>query len=318
MYYDVFNGDADGICALHQLRLAQPRNATLVTGVKRDIDLLKQLYDIKNSVITVLDISMAKNREELVGLLERGSTVLYVDHHFSGAIPESPNLTAHIDPDPEVCTSVIVDRMLEGKYRAWAVVGAFGDNLATTARKHAQALSLSEEQILKLMEIGELLNYNGYGATKADLFFPPELVYQAIIPFQDPLDFLERSDIMDRLREGYRQDMAKAQTYQPSRASAAGRAYQFPADSWARRIAGVFMNDRARQAPDLAHALLVDNGDGTHLVSVRAPLFRKNGADVLCRAFPTGGGRAAAAGINALPADQVGAFLKSFEEIFSV
>jgi len=34
-YYDVFNGDADGICALHQLRLAEPREATLVTGVKR-------------------------------------------------------------------------------------------------------------------------------------------------------------------------------------------------------------------------------------------------------------------------------------------
>ena len=37
---DVFNGDADGICALTQLRNAEPRNATLVTGVKRDIALL--------------------------------------------------------------------------------------------------------------------------------------------------------------------------------------------------------------------------------------------------------------------------------------
>ena len=44
MYYDVFNGDADGICALHQLRLAEPRpTAELVTGVKRDIRLLHGL-----------------------------------------------------------------------------------------------------------------------------------------------------------------------------------------------------------------------------------------------------------------------------------
>ncbi|MDQ6977782.1 MAG: acetyltransferase, partial [Ghiorsea sp.] len=37
---DVFNGDADGLCALHQLRLAVPVNSTLMTGVKRDINLL--------------------------------------------------------------------------------------------------------------------------------------------------------------------------------------------------------------------------------------------------------------------------------------
>ena len=40
----VFNGDADGLCALQQLRLASPRGAggeTLVTGVKRDIALLE-------------------------------------------------------------------------------------------------------------------------------------------------------------------------------------------------------------------------------------------------------------------------------------
>jgi len=39
-YYDIFNGDADGICALHQLRLEEPRDAELVTGVKRDIKLV--------------------------------------------------------------------------------------------------------------------------------------------------------------------------------------------------------------------------------------------------------------------------------------
>ena len=39
--YDVFNGDADGICSLLQLRLAAPCDAVLVTGVKRDIALLR-------------------------------------------------------------------------------------------------------------------------------------------------------------------------------------------------------------------------------------------------------------------------------------
>jgi hypothetical protein len=41
--YDLFNGDADGICALIQLRLAHPKESILITGIKRDIKLLKNL-----------------------------------------------------------------------------------------------------------------------------------------------------------------------------------------------------------------------------------------------------------------------------------
>lgn len=43
MNIDIFNGDADGICALIQLRLAYPAEAQLVTGVKRDIVLLSRV-----------------------------------------------------------------------------------------------------------------------------------------------------------------------------------------------------------------------------------------------------------------------------------
>jgi hypothetical protein len=32
--FDVFNGDADGICALHMLRMVTPRDAELVTGIQ--------------------------------------------------------------------------------------------------------------------------------------------------------------------------------------------------------------------------------------------------------------------------------------------
>ena len=32
--FDVFNGDADGICALVQLRQVEPRDSKLITGVK--------------------------------------------------------------------------------------------------------------------------------------------------------------------------------------------------------------------------------------------------------------------------------------------
>ncbi|HJV50176.1 MAG TPA: acetyltransferase, partial [Noviherbaspirillum sp.] len=35
--FDVFNGDADGMCALRQLRLSEPREAIRITGLKREI-----------------------------------------------------------------------------------------------------------------------------------------------------------------------------------------------------------------------------------------------------------------------------------------
>lgn len=31
-YFDVFDGDADGICALHRLRLTGPRAAVLISA----------------------------------------------------------------------------------------------------------------------------------------------------------------------------------------------------------------------------------------------------------------------------------------------
>ncbi len=110
--------------------------------------------------------------------------------------------------------------------------------------------------------------------------------------------------------------MARARGCQPEIIDEIGRIFHFPCEAWARRVAGVFSNEKAREKPDLATALLVQNQDGSYLVSVRAPLARKHGADTLCRAFPTGGGREAAAGINALPASMLDAFAEAFRQTF--
>jgi hypothetical protein len=317
MYIDVFNGDADGICALHQLRLADPRpDARLVTGVKRDIRLLQQLAGIRNAHITVLDVSLDSNRESLISLLEAGSEILYVDHHFSGEMPGYKNLKAHIDSNPETCTSLIVNNMHGGKYSAWAVVGAFGDNLHQSAYQEAAKLSLPDSSIAKLKELGELLNYNSYGLSVADLFFPPQDLYRALSSFSDPLSFLKQSRILSKLRNGFHDDMQQAAAYKPVRETAIGRIFKLPPEPWARRVSGVFSNLKAQEEPALAHGLLTRNLDGTYRVNVRAPLINKQGADTICRAFASGGGRAAAAGINSLPPVQLDLFLKTFEEVF--
>ncbi|HER62433.1 MAG TPA: acetyltransferase [Desulfobacteraceae bacterium] len=316
-YVDVFNGDADGICALHQLRLSDPRpEAALVTGVKRDIALLARISEIENSSITVLDVSLDRNREYLMKLLGRGNSILYIDHHFSGPVPTSDQLEIHIDPQPMICTSVIVDSLLHGRYRPWAIAGAFGDNLDETALELAGKMMFDEEQIEALRATGILLNYNGYGATLDDLYFPPDELYRQVRSYEDPFAFYAESEAMEILRSGYQDDMSRALAAEPLLEDDHGRIYQLAGEPWARRVAGVFSNTLAREQPDKAHGLIIPNGDGTLRISVRAPLSNRTGADVLCRRFPTGGGRAAAAGINYLPPEQSKKFLDAFMEHF--
>jgi len=318
MHFDVFNGDADGILALHQLRLHDPKpEATLITGVKRDIKLLNKIINTQNSSISVFDISLDSNRDALLTLLESNNTILYIDHHFAGDIPDSPRLTTHLDPGSTVCTSLIVDKILTGKYRNWAVAGAFGDNLHESAAKAATALSLSSDKISQLRELGELLNYNGYGLEISDLHFAPDDLYKALHPYEDPFSFLADSPDLATLRQGFKEDMALAMEQQETDPGKRNRVYTFPNAPWARRVSGVFSNLRAREKKDAAHALIVENDDSSLRISVRAPLNNRKNADTLCLAFPTGGGRTAAAGINQLPAEMLDDFLKRFQITYS-
>lgn len=114
--YHVFNGDADGLCALQQLRLVDDRDAVLVTGVKRDVALLRHLTANPGDEITVLDISLHESRADLRRLLNAGASVRYFDHHHAGIIPHHPQLETHIREAPHVCTSSLVDEYLGHRY----------------------------------------------------------------------------------------------------------------------------------------------------------------------------------------------------------
>jgi len=261
--FDVFNGDADGICALHQLRLDAPRpDARLISGVKRDITLLEQLTEVKGATITVLDISLDRNRDSLEKILANDNTVFYADHHYAGTIPDSGRLTAHINPEPLTCTSLIINDLLQEEYALWAVVGAFGDNLDEPARQLAARINVDTDATEALKETGILLNYNGYGASLSDLFFSPAELYREVKQFTNPLVFAAESTTLQTLRSGYREDMEKALSFKPVHEDTGGRIFELPAASWARRVAGVYSNTLARQQPSMAHALMIANSDG--------------------------------------------------------
>lgn len=312
-HYDVFNGDADGLCALQQLRLARPvEGAKLITGVKRDIALLQQVAAGAGDSVTVLDISLDKNREALESLLAAGATVDYFDHHYAGEIPASAQLVAHIDTSPETCTSLLVNDTLQGAHLAWAVTGAFGDNFHEAARRAAAPLGLSERQLETLCELGTCLNYNGYGNAIEDLFFHPRDLALTMRPYSDPLDFAENEAAYATLKEGYATDLARAEALQAEFAREKQALFIMPDAPWSRRVSGVYGNLLARRHPQRAHAILTALADGAYRVSIRAPLESRTGADALCREFPTGGGRAAAAGINRLEATDYERFIERF------
>jgi hypothetical protein len=315
--FDVFNGDADGICALHQLRLAEPADSELVTGPKRDISLLKRVNAQAGDRVTVLDIALSKNREALDRLLEAGAQVRYFDHHQPGDIPVHPNFEPHIDTDANVCTSLLVDQYLQGEHRLWAVAAAFGDNLADSARQAAASLGLSSDQLAQLQSLGECLNYNGYGESLDDLFFHPAELYRSLQPYADPFAFIHESAAYPVLQSGHAEDMARAVGVAPAEVREAGRIFMLPAEKWARRISGVYGNQLAVESPAQAHAVLTAKPDGGYVVSVRAPLAAKSGADEVCSQFESGGGRKAAAGINHLPESELGRFIAAFYSVFT-
>ncbi|MEO8165732.1 MAG: acetyltransferase [Betaproteobacteria bacterium] len=299
-FYDIFNGDADGLCALHQLRLAEPRSATLITGVKRDIALLARVPAEAGDELTVLDVSLDTNRNALLSALQAGARVRYFDHHFAGAIPHHRLLTAHIDPSPAVCTSLIVDRHLGGRYRAWSVVAAFGDNLRTQAYAGAAALGLGAAEIEMLRELGESLNYNAYGDSLADLHFHPAELYRRMQPYADPLVFCAQAAEFDILRRASAGDLRQAQALPVEYRGDKVVVVCMPDAAWSRRIVGTFANELVQRHAERTVAVLVRNGAG-YQVSLRAPENGKATMHLLAQQFATGNGRARAAGIQFLP-----------------
>nr|WP_319553298.1 DHH family phosphoesterase [uncultured Vibrio sp.] len=318
MNYDIFNGDADGIIALLQLRLADPLEAKLVTGVKRDIKLVETVDVQAGDELTVLDVSMEKNMAGLEHALAQGAHVFYADHHKAGDIPLHGNLDAHIDLDANMCTALIVDKLLQGRFHAWAITAAYGDNLIAKADELADLAGFSAEQKVQLKELGTLINYNGYGSKVDDLHFHPADLYQALKQYASPFDVItDTASPFYQLQAAYQQDMDAAQAIPATHESEKLKLFELPDNAASRRISGVYGNWLANQNPDSAHAVLTENTDGTYTVSLRAPLNNKQGAVTVCGQFPTGGGREAAAGINALSKDDVSAFIDAVETYYA-
>ena len=298
-HIDIFNGDADGIISLIQLRLNQPKDSILLTGVKRENQLMNGFEFQSSDQVTVLDISMEKNQEGLQRALNIGANVHYVDHHRPGDIPTHPNLQTDINTDADVCTALLVDEQLKGKYHHWAIAGAYGDNLIAKADALCLQAKLSSQQSEQLKELGTLVNYNGYGAQLSDLHYDPATLFKQLLKYTSPFEAITDSQsAYHLLKSAYQEDMVLANKAKVHYQSSIVKVTILPNAPWSRRVSGVFGNQQANLQPSIAHLVLTELDSDWAMVSLRAPLNQKTGAGDICCKYATGGGREAAAGIN--------------------
>jgi hypothetical protein len=313
----VFNGDADGLCALQQLSLAAPGSSQLITGVKRDQALLERVDPASTASITVLDLPLPNNRTAVEALIAAGKTITYFDHHLPGDILRHPNFVSHIDTRSDVCTSLIVDREIAGEAHEWAIVGAFGDSLDPVAVALAQRAGLDGAATQSLAELGRYLNYNSYGETIADLHYSPIALHRRMLNHTRPSNFIIEDDVFANLAAAYREDLVAARNVD-CEIRAGGLVFFLPDKPWARRVVGAFANSISQQYPGQAIAIVAATNAQHYAVNVRVPHVSTTTAGAFCGRFTSGGGRALAGGINRLPNSDLGAFLQEFDQAFGV
>lgn len=325
-----FNGDADGIISQQLALLAGISPTQRLTGLKRDLRLLRTLRHPMSSDIAdrpldlyVFDINLRDSRDDLYRLLQNPTTnVRWYDHHEPGDIPDSPRLRTRIATTRTACTGLLVhaDLIAQGRGQdpRWAAIAAWGDNLPEGAEALLAPLNLSPAAREALREAGELLNYNAYGETPDDVLYQPRDVAERMAEFDDPEVFIRESGLIEPLRQQFAEDERRFGGLSPDSESPGASVYVLPGTGWARRLGSTWANRAARENPDRAFAVLHPQADGQYQVSIRAPRGRADAppAFSLAEQFPSGGGRALAAGINRLPASGVEDFTRRFIDTY--
>ncbi|RJU87025.1 MAG: hypothetical protein DWC02_03600 [Candidatus Poseidoniales archaeon] len=290
MRWFAYNGDADGICSMVQWGLVHGIDGNTVTGVKRDIELLKKINPENGDEIIVMDISLARNHSKASELIQSDIKMTWFDHHLAGE--PIVGLEAHIDTSSDVCTARIVESYL-GVKSDWAQVALHGDGLSEHSSKP------------EFKELGELLNYNGYGADLEDLHFHPDELMRICLESQTPASFLQ-TPTFEALRNGFNTDMENVDSVVEI-----DGVYMLPNEAWARRVVGV-MAHRINSTGPGPHVIAIDKGDVLQ-ISLRG----RNGIGEICAMFG-GGGRETAGGIDALPKDEITALMNEVNSRRSV
>lgn len=275
---DVCNGDADGLCSILQWRRHEPKASTIVTLLRHEASLWGRVHTRPGDEFLLCDIPLEPNRATLLQLLNGGARVHYLNHHDTEDIPWHPQLQATVDSSHEACTSLIVDRLLGGKYRDWAVVGAYGDQLTRVANRLASGLGFMKDVRTRLRELGELISYNACVPHEKDAYLAPARLYERLSRYPGPLDFLQSESLVAELNAVRLEDLNKASALTPYWQDACACVYVLPDAPWAHRVASSLYYRIAAAEPQRAHAFLRPLKDGYFEAKVHAA--RNAGADL--------------------------------------
>ena len=318
MIFDVFNGDADGIFSLVQLQKNNPLDSKKITGVKRDISLLKNFSAKSGDTIRALDLNIDRNIDSLIYHLEAGVKVFYADHHKTDNQIKHENLELKLNFSPNYCTALIVSDILKKKYHDWAIVGAYGDNLIDVANYESRLMGFTTFESKQLRNLGTIINYNSYGKNLDDLNFHPSDLYSKIVEYQSPFEMMkDKASPYEEILSSFNEDYARAINSQVILKNKNCEIFLLEDAPWSRRVNGIFSNQISNSKPDKAIGVLTPNSDGTYNVNIRSPLNNRRGAADVAKSFMGGGGREGAAGINSLPKEKVEIFCSRLTNFYS-
>ena len=277
MRWFAYNGDADGICSMVQWGLVHGIEGNRVTGVKRDIMLLDRISPNSGDEVIVMDISHARNEKRASEISSSGIAITWFDHHLAGDLGNE--IQSFIDTSPNVCTAKLVEKFLNIP-SDWSEVALHGDGLSRHSVKP------------ELKELGELLNYNGYGGSLDDLHFHPDDLMLKCLHSKSPEEFM-KTETFRILKNGFTKDIENCESI-----GKIDGIFLLPNLPWARRAVGVFAH-RVFEKLGGTQVIAIDMGE--HLqVSIRGD----SGIGELCAKFG-GGGRQTAGGIDSLPKNQI-------------
>lgn len=308
---DVCNGDADGLCSILQWRMHEPKEATMLALLDCDTSLVGRVHTRPGDEFLMCDIPMEPNRSTLLQLLAGGARVQYFNHQVTEEIPWHPLLQTTVDFSRDACTSLIVDRLLGGKYRGWAVVGAYGKHLTHVADKLAMDMGLVADVRAQLRELGELISYNALVPHEDDACIAPARLYEHLSRYPSPTDFLRSEPIISELDSVRRDDLYRATELTPYWQDAYACVYVLPDAPWAHRVAGGLDKAIAAREPTRAHAFLCPAGDTHFRVTVHAARNTSVGSFGVDDA-EMGSVRPRAWVIHHLPHDEIDHFIRAF------
>lgn len=268
--FDVCAGDADGLCATLQWRMQHPENTQLLAGLHDDTALLQNLQARPGDALMVCSLPFDANRGPVQRLLQKGATVRYLDHRDADPLPTHPRLHATKDASQYPCTSLLVDRLIGGAARGWALVGAYGSNLRGLADRMAQSMGWLREACERLRKLGELISYNARATTPRDAYISPASLYAQMARYADPLELLEHENLAGELAALRCDDLQQALAWAPYWQDAKASVLVLPDTPWGHRASGCLGGELARLDPERAHAVLRPHGDGFLEVRVQA------------------------------------------------